>query len=169
MTFARGMAAVLLGLVVSGCGSDGLNDLRDFVKNAHADKKPNIKPIPEIKPQESYVYSAASLADPFTRVNLKPLARDSKSAKDQGRRREPLEDYPFDALKMVGTLSRGNQSWAVIQAPDSTVHRVQIGSYIGQNAGKVIRITEAKVDVVEQVQGTLGEWLEREANLAIAD
>lgn len=169
MSFAKGMAAVLLGLVVSGCGSDGLNDLRDFVKNAHADRKPNIKPIPEIKPQESYAYSAASLADPFTQINLKPLARDGKSGKDAGRRREPLEEYPLDALKMVGTLSRGNQSWAVIQAPDSTVHRVQVGSYIGQNTGKVIRITEAKVDVVEQVRGTLGEWQEREANLAIAE
>jgi type IV pilus assembly protein PilP len=168
MRLARETIVLVAGLAISGCGSDGLNDLRDFVKNAHADRKPNIKPIPEIKPQESFAYAAGNLPDPFMQVNLKPLARDSKS-KDQGRRREPLEDYPLDALKMVGTLSRGNQSWAVIQAPDGTVRRVQVGSYLGQNSGKVIRITEAKVDVIEQIQGTSGDWVEREANLVIAD
>jgi len=168
MRSVKWMIVLVAGLAVSGCGSDGLNDLRDFVKNAHADRKPNIKPIPEIKPQESFAYAAANLLDPFMPANLKPLARDSR-AQDQGRRREPLEDYPFDALKMVGTLSRGSQSWAVIQAPDGTVHRVQVGSYLGQNAGKIIRIGEAKVDVVEKIQGTLGDWVEREANLAIAD
>lgn len=168
MRLVKTLIVLAAFLTMSGCGSDGLNDLRDFVKNAHADRKPNIKPIPEIKPQESFAYSAGTLADPFTQVNLKPLARDSKS-KDKDRRREPLESYPFDALKMVGTLSRGNQTWAVIQAPDGNVHRVQVGSYIGQNSGKVVKISEAKVDVLEQVQGNLGDWVEREANLAIAD
>ncbi len=168
MRLVKAVIVLVMGLTVSACGSDGLNDLRDFVKNAHADRKPNIKPIPEIKPQESFAYAAGNLADPFTQVNLKPLARDSKS-KDQGRRREPLEGYPLDALKMVGTLSRGNQTWAVIQAPDGTVHRVQVGSFIGQYSGKIIKISEAKVDVIEQIQGTLGDWMEREANLAIAD
>jgi type IV pilus assembly protein PilP len=162
------MIVLMAGLAVSACGSDGLNDLRDFVKNAHADRKPNIKPIPEIVPQESFAYSAGSLTDPFTQVNLKPLTRDSKS-KDQGRRRAPLEAFPLDALKMVGTLSRGNQTWAVIQAPDGTVHRVQVGDFIGQYSGKINKISEVKVNVTEQVQGTLGDWLEREANLAIAD
>lgn len=168
MTRVKTMLVLLGGLAVSACGSDGLNDLRDFVKNAHADRKPNIKPIPEIKPQESFAYSAGTLADPFTQVNLKPLARDGKS-KDTGRRREPLEAFPLDALKMVGTLSRGKQTWAVIQAPDGTVHRVQVGDFIGQYSGKIAKISESKVDVIEQIQGTLGDWVEREANLAIAD
>jgi type IV pilus assembly protein PilP len=70
---------------------------------------------------------------------------------------------------MVGTLSRGNQTWAIIQAPDGTVHRVQVGDFIGQYSGKISKISEAKVNVTEQVQGTLGDWVEREANLAIAD
>lgn len=168
MRFVKAMIVLVAGVAVSACGSDGLNDLRDFTKNAHADLKPNIKPIPEIKPQESFAYAAASLTDPFTQINLKPLARDGKS-KDQGRRREPLEAFPLDAMKMVGTLSRGRQTWAVIQAPDGTVHRVQVGDFIGHYSGKVVRISEAKVDVVEQIQGSLGDWVEREANLAIAD
>ena len=69
----------------------------------------------------------------------------------------------------LGTLSRGKQSWAVIQAPDGTVHRVQVGNHLGQNSGKVTKITEAKVEVIEFLQGGLGDWVEREAALAITE
>ncbi len=85
------------------------------------------------------------------------------------RRRDPLEDYPLDALKMVGTLTRGNQSWAVIQAPDGAVHRAKLGDHMGQNFGMVTKITENKVDLVELIQNPLGDWIEREANLAIVE
>jgi type IV pilus assembly protein PilP len=160
--------AVLLG----GCAGDGMEDLRDFVKNAHADRKPKIEPLPEIRPYEAYAYAAADLMDPFSPANLKPQAmqgRLSGPRPDMNRRKEPLEDYPLDALKMVGTLSRGKQSWAVIQAPDGAVYRVQRGNHMGQNFGRITRVTEDKVDLVELIQGALGDWVEREAGLAIQE
>ncbi len=43
----RALLPLVLALVMlSGCSSDGLDDLRDFVKNAHADRKPKIEPLP---------------------------------------------------------------------------------------------------------------------------
>ena len=169
----RRIAATLLGLVmVAGCSSDGLDDLRDFVKNAHADKKPKIEPLPEIKPYEAYAYAASDLADPFSPANLKPMTAQGRGGgprPDMNRRKEPLEDFPLDALKMVGTLSRGSQTWGVVQAPDGTVHRVQKGNYVGQNFGRILRVSEEKIDVVELVQGALGDWVEREAGLAILE
>lgn len=168
--------SILLSLValslLAGCSSDGLDDLREFVKNAHADRKPRIEPLPEIKPYEAFAYAASDLPDPFSPANLKPQSmqgRLSGPRPDMNRRKEPLEDFPLDALKMVGTLSRGKQSWAVIQAPDGTVHRVQKGNYMGQNFGRITRVTEDKVDLVELVQGAMGEWVEREASLAIQE
>lgn len=163
--------ALALGLL-SGCSSDSLEDLRDFVKNAHADRKPKIEPLPEVKPYEAFAYAAADLPDPFSPANLKPMSAQGKGSgprPDMNRRKEPLEDFPLDALKMVGTLSRGRQSWAVIQAPDGTVHRVQRGNYLGQNFGRITRVTEEKIDLIEQVQGAMGEWVEREASLAIQE
>ena len=166
--------AFMLGCVciaLAGCGSDELDDLREFVKNAHANRKPKVEPLPEIKTQETFVYSAADLTDPFGVFNLKP--RGAKGAAgprpDMNRRREPLEDYPLDALKMVGTLSRGKQAWAIIQAPDGTVHRAKVGNHLGQNFGMVTQITEEKVNIVELIQGGLGDWVEREASLALAE
>jgi len=163
---------ILILSLLAGCSSDGLDDLREFVKNAHADRKPKIEPLPEIKPYEAFAYAASDLTDPFSPANLKPQSaqgRLSGPRPDMNRRKEPLEDFPLDALKMVGTLSRGKQSWAVIQAPDGTVHRVQKGNYMGQNFGRITRVTEDKVDLVELVQGAMGEWVEREASLAIQE
>lgn len=168
----RGLAVVAALVVVSGCTSDGLDDLREFVKNAHADRKPRIEPLPEVRPYEAYAYAAADLADPFSPANLRPMTAQGGVAgprPDMNRRREPLEEFPLDALKMVGTLSRGPQTWGVIQAPDGTVHRVQRGNFVGQNFGRITRVGEEKIDVVELIQGALGDWVEREAGLAIQE
>lgn len=160
----------VLSLALGGCGGDELDDVRTFVKNAHADRKPRVEPLPEIKVQEPFLYAALNLPDPFATGNLKPQARGGRDLRpDRGRRKEPLEDYPLDSLKMVGTLMRGKQAWAVIQAPDGTVHRAKVGDHLGQNFGMVTKVTEEKVDVVELVQSSLGDWTERAANLALAE
>lgn len=161
----------LFCIVLSGCSSDGLEDLREFVKTAYADKKPKVEPLPEIKMQETFIYNAANLTDPFASFNLKPQGQKSASGPrpDPNRRKEPLEDYPLDSLKMVGTLMRGKQAWAVIQAPDGTVHRAQIGDHLGQNSGMINKITEEKVDLIELIQGTMGDWVERESNLTLLE
>src|SRR3970040_2289946 len=109
----------LLSLVLGGCSSDGLEDLRDFIKNAYADKKPKGAPCPEIKMQETFIYNSANLADPFASFNLNPQSQKNASGPrpDPNRRKEPLEDYPLDSLKMVGTLMRGKHAWAGTHAP----------------------------------------------------
>ena len=157
--------------LIAGCGGDGMDDLREFVKNAHADRKPKIEPLPEIKPYEAFAYAAAELPDPFSPANLRPQSAGKATGPrpDMNRRKEPLEDYPLDALKMVGTLSKGKLSWGIIQAPDGTVHRVQRGNFIGQNFGKITRVSDDKIDLVEMHQGPLGGWVEREAVLAIQE
>jgi type IV pilus assembly protein PilP len=163
------LSIVLISASLAGCSSDGLDDLREFVKNAHADKKPRVEPLPEIKMQETFIYNAANLTDPFAAFNLMPQGQKSASGPrpDPNRRKEPLEDYPLDSLKMVGTLMRGKQAWAVIQAPDGTVHRAQVGDHLGQNSGMIHKISDEKVDLIELIQGTLGDWIEREANLSL--
>ncbi|MEX2164427.1 MAG: pilus assembly protein PilP [Sulfuricaulis sp.] len=160
-----------LCIALAGCSSDGLDDLRDFVKSAYADRKPKVEPLPEIKMQETFIYNSTNLPDPFALFNLKPQAQKSASGPrpDPIRRKEPLEDYPLDSLKMVGTLMRGKQAWAVIQAPDGTVHRAQLGDHLGQNSGMIRKITEEKVDLIELIQGAMGDWVEREASLALME
>ncbi len=160
----------LLCVAVSGCGSDGMDDLRDWVIKERKGRKPRVEPLPEIRTQESFVYEADTLADPFAPFNLKPQGGVAGGpSPDINRRKEPLEDYPLDALRMVGTLSRGNQSWAIIQSPDGIVYRVKNGDHMGQNFGMVTDITEENVKLVELIQNPLSDWIEREAKLAILE
>jgi type IV pilus assembly protein PilP len=167
----RALITVSLCALVAGCGDDGLDEVRDFVKNAHADRKPRVEPLPEIKTHENFAYASQSLPDPFAAFNLK--TRDAKAGSgprpDPNRRKEPLEEFPLDALKMVGTLSRGKQTWAVIQAPDGTVHRTKVGDHMGHNFGMITKISEEKIVMIELVQGALGDWVEREAGLSLSD
>lgn len=167
----RAIATIGLCLGLVGCGSDGLDDLREFVQNAHADSKPKVEPVPEIKPYEAYPYSATNLTDPFASTNLKPLATPTAQGPrpDIQRRREALEEYPLDALKMVGTLARERQRWAIIMAPDGTVHRAHVGSFMGQNFGKVVKIADEKIELVELIPSPVGDWIEREASIALAE
>lgn len=167
-TFIR-LSLLSLVIFIAGCGSDHLDDLRTFVRDAHKGRKPRIEPLPEVKTYEHFAYAAVDGVDPFTQSNLKPrgTATAGGPSPDLHRRKEPLEDYPLDSLKMVGTLTRGSESWAVIQAPDGTVHRAQTGNHMGQNFGKVLQIKEEKVELVELVQDPLGEWIERKASISI--
>lgn len=159
-------------LLIMGCSSDGMDDLREFVANAHKGKTAKVEPLPEIKTTEPFSYSAAKLTDPFAATNLKPISNKTAGngpRPDMNRRREPLEEYPLDALKMVGTLARGKQAWVVIQAPDGTVHRASVGNHLGQNFGTITRITDDKVSLIELVQGAVGDWVEREASVALTE
>ena len=163
---------LVAGSLLAGCSSDGLDDLREFVRTAHADRKPKIEPLPEIKPYEAFAYAATDLMNPFSPANLKPQSVQGLASgprPDMNRRKEPLEDYPLDGLKMVGTLSRGKLTWGVIQTADGAVYRVQKGNFLGQNFGRITRVSDEKIDVVELIQGALGEWVEREASLAIQE
>lgn len=148
-----------------------MDDLRHFVATAHADKKPKIEPMPEVKTYKSVAYTAVELTDPFVAANLQPqkVAGGAGAHPDMNRRKEPLEEFPLDALKMVGTLARGAEMWAIIRAPDGSVHRVSRGDHLGQNFGKVVRIGEEKIELVEIIAGPLGNWLEREAAIAIQE
>lgn len=171
MNALRFSGLAILSLLLAGCGDDGLDTVREFVKNAHADRKPRVEPLPEIKTYETFAYSAHTLTDPFGAFNLKN-SRAGKSTgprPDTNRRKEPLEEFPLDALKMVGTLSRGKQVWAVIQAPDGTVHRMKNGDHMGQNFGMITRITDEKISLIELVQGALGDWVEREASVSLSE
>ena len=70
---------------------------------------------------------------------------------------------------MVGTLSQKNGMWAIIKAPDGLVYRVTRNNYMGQNYGRITKISEDKVELTEIVPDGLGGWQERSASLVLAD
>ncbi len=170
MTVTR-LLTLGLGIAIglTGCAEKRMDDLHRFTENAFKGHKPQIEPLPRIQPHEGFVYTASKLTDPFAAGNLRPPKPEGKTAggPDLTRRREPLEQYPLDALRMVGTLFREQTSWAVIAAPDGSIHRTKEGNYVGQNYGVIEDISEQEVAVKELVQGPNGNWVERPATLKL--
>lgn len=168
------VSSVIVVLTLQACqAGGGMGDLKDFVDNTYKDNKPEIEQLPEIQPYQGFEYKDKGLVDPFDFGNI----IDSKSKNesllglnpDSNRRKEPLEQYPLDALKMVGTLSQGSTPWVIVQTTEGTAHRATIGNYMGQNDGKITKIAldEQTVLLSELVLDPAGRWINKEVEITI--
>jgi type IV pilus assembly protein PilP len=161
------IGAVLSSLVAAGC-SGGQSDLQKWIEATKKKPGGRIQPLPEVKPYESFMYSASNMRSPFqpqsansaSGQNLRPSTR---------RNREFLEGFSLDTLKMVGTFKVGNNFYGLVQSRDGLVHKVQPGNYLGQNDGKVTEISGGKISLVEIIPDGLGGYIERPASLALSD
>lgn len=163
-------------LSLSGCSSSNTADLQQFVGEVRSRQPSKIEPLPEFKPYETFLYQAADLRSPFdpgtTGQAEQAMAGTSSNnglRPDTNRPREPLEEFPLDTLRMVGTLSQQGQSWGLVLANDGTIHRVQPGNFLGQNHGKIKQISEFEIELLEIVPDGLGGWMERPASLALSE
>jgi type IV pilus assembly protein PilP len=154
------------GVATAGC-SGGQSDLKQWI--AETKKRPGgrIQPIPEVKPYETFVYSANNMRSPFQ--PLSPNFANGGVRPSVRRNREFLEGFSLDTLKMVGTFKVGKNFYGLVQSKDGLVHKVQPGNYIGQNDGKVTEITGSRISVVEIIPDGLGGYIERPASLALAN
>jgi type IV pilus assembly protein PilP len=173
--FARGTFVAALCVAMIGCGKDKFEDLNAYVTEVQARPGTPIAPLPELKVYERYTYRGAGMRDPFKPAAKAeaPVAARSKSTSklrpNVERNREALEQYARDTLKMVGSLNKDNEKWAIIKTSDGLIYRVKIGNHIGKNFGEITRITDKNVDITEVVSDGLGGWVERKATLKISN
>jgi type IV pilus assembly protein PilP len=161
------LCAAAAVLSASAC-SGGQSDLKVWIEKTKARPGGRIQPLPDVKPYESYQYSATNLRSPFQPQG--PNALNGQAVRAASRRnREFLEGFSLDTLKMVGTFKVGSQFYGLVQSKDGLVHKVQPGNYLGQNDGKVTSITAGKISLTEIIPDGLGGYVERPASLALAD
>ena len=155
---------------LTGCGEQH-SDLRQFVKDSENLPRGRIPPLPEVKPYEPLAYNAFDLVDPFTPRTITPPKPSGGGGlqPDFNRRKEPLEAYPLENLKMVGVLQQNRVSHALIKAPDNNVYRVRAGNYLGQNFGRIVNVTESAVLLKEIVQDSGGSWEEKDQTLQLQE
>jgi type IV pilus assembly protein PilP len=158
-------------LALASCSGEQHSDLRQFVKDSDSMPRGRIPPLPEVKPYEPFEYAAFDLTDPFVPRKIEP----PKSAKadprlpDPNRRKGPLEAFPLENLKMVGTLSQKKEVFALIKTPDNNLYRVRAGEFMGQNFGRIIDISESAVKLKELIQDSGNDWKEEERLLLLQD
>lgn len=153
---------------LTACGK-GMGDLESWVAEVKARKPAPIEPIPQMKQYEAFAYDPGNRRDPF--ASLEPQRQNAASGPrpDLNRNKEPLEEFPLDALRMVGTIDSKGSTFALIKAPDKVVHRVTMKNHMGQNYGEIVAISEAEVSLMELVPDGFGGWTQRPASLALAE
>ena len=170
-TYSRFCFVVFVALGLGACGGD-MDDLDSYVNEVKARPGGRIEPLPEIQPYEVFAY----VAD--TEGFRSPFAPDTPQASptagggarpDLERSREYLERYPLDSLRMVGTLLQGNTNYGLVQDSEGLIHRVVPGNYLGQNDGRIVEISESKIDLIEIISDGIGGYLERQAAVGLAD
>jgi type IV pilus assembly protein PilP len=166
------LAALSSGL--TGCGDGGVQEVKRWMDDVKRETKVGTPKLAEPKKFVPFAYGGKDSVDPFNPsklaaafARLKPPS-DSALKPDLERRREPLEAYTLDTLKMVGTLQRPGLIYALLQV-DKTIFQVKVGNYLGQNLGMITNITDTAVEIKEIVQDASGEWVERKAKLELQE
>jgi type IV pilus assembly protein PilP len=165
----RLLVPIAVVAVLASCSSE-LDDLKSFVRDSEKGLPRRIEPLPPVKPFEPFAYEGFDLPDPFKPRKLSPPKEGAGGglAPDLNRRKEPLEAFPLEQLKMVGTLSQDKDTYAIVRA-DKTLYRVKKGNYMGQNFGLITDVTESEIKLKEIVQDSAGDWAERQSVLPLLE
>ncbi len=165
--------AVALPLCLAGCGEEQ-GELSQWIEQQKREVKPNVQPLSKPKKFNPQAYASLVGVEPFSNqkltVALKQEARQPNSllAVEINRRKEPLEAYPLDSMSMVGSVVKGGRTYALLRV-DNLLYQVKLGDYLGQNYGKIAKISETDVSLREIVQDAAGEWIERTSALQLQE
>ena len=162
----------LLAAGLTGCFGDENGDLKEWMRQSSEGLQGKVEPLPEVKPYEPFTYAAFELTDPFKTAKMDVVRKGGAHSglmPNLNRPREQLESYDLEKLRMVGILQKGKAIEALVKAPDNNLYRVKLGSYMGQNFGMVVGISETEVKLKEIVEDIGGDWAERSATLNLEE
>jgi len=154
---------ILLCFGLQACTTEPDKGVVDFIEEIKKQTPGYIENVPVILQPEGLKYGAEKFRDPFEANSvLKVASEEAKNrllgGPDLDRPREPLESFPLENLRMVGTLEKEGKFYALIQDSMNTVHLVNIGNYVGENSGQIEKISEAEIDVKEWLPDGKGGW-----------
>lgn len=124
------LTAILL-VLLGGC-SDPTETIKSILKNSEQNlAPPKFEPItvPTIDPVSDFI--GENFKDPFFLPKSAVIVRQPT---------DPLEAFPLESLKMVGTLGVDRKKVALIAAPDGKIYLVAPGRYIGKQGSRVISV-----------------------------
>ena len=171
------LVLVAMVLTIAGCGASSENELRQWMAVQKSQAQPNVAPISEPKQFKPESYTQVTATEPFSIQKLtQALKRESPQsaansaliAPELARRKEALESFPLDSMAMVGSLIKASQPVALVKV-DNLLYQVRPGNYLGQNYGRVMKITETQITLREIAQDAVGEWIERTATLQLQE
>jgi type IV pilus assembly protein PilP len=158
---------------LAACSTAG-DDLDQWMEEQKRLTPPRVEALAPPQKFNPQVYEVLDLVEPFSLQKLSAGVRQQVAqpnaavTAELNRRKEPLEAFPLDAARMVGSVNRKGSPYALVKV-DSLLYQVKVGDYLGQNYGKIMKITETEISLREIVQDASGEWIERPAALQLQE
>ena len=175
---------LLLVLNLAACSAGDQGELRTWMQQEKAKTQPTVQKIETPLPYTPVAYTGGGESHPFDSDKLKNalLKLSTSSTKnrlyepDLSRKREVLEAFPLDTLRMVGFMINSKDATkpnikntdpvAQVMA-GQTLHNVRVGQYLGTDFGKVIAISEKEIVLTERTQDSAGIWSERSTSVKL--
>ena len=176
-TFTVTLLIVSLIGGLAGCTSSDEEQLQQWMTEQRNLSKPKVERLPEPTKFSPQPYTEEGSVEPFSNQKLaQALKRDSNQATanaalvapELARRKEPLEAAPLDTAAMVGSLIKEGRPVALVRV-DNLLYQVHVGNYLGQNYGRITKVTETGITLREIVQDAAGEWIERMVTLQLQE
>lgn len=168
MSSSRWLLIILMvsAVVISGCSASNSNqDLKDFIAENKRRPPGIVEAAPKIQAYESFTYDAYRLRGPFdppvtAEIQQLIISSSGNVKPDFSRQKERLEQFDLASLSMVGTVQKSGVIWALVRDTDGGIERIKPGNYLGSNHGKITRLSESQIELIEIVSSGEG-WLER--------
>lgn len=168
---------LLFAVLLVACSGAGDEELRQWMAEQKKLIQPNIEPISAPKQFKPESYGQVTEIEPFSSQKLTQALKKETTqsagnaaliAPELARRKEALESHPLDTMVMVGSLIKAGQPVALVKV-ENLLYQVRPGNYLGQNYGRVTKISETELTLREIVQDAVGEWIERTATLQLQE
>jgi len=104
----------------------------------------------------AFYYNPVGKRDPFR--SYISIMKEKNTPKNRRQRQlEDTETYELDQYKLTGLVSGTTHPRAMVEDPTGEGHILQIGSRIGKNGGRITRITNVAIIVIEEFRAPTGE------------
>lgn len=131
-------------------------------KAAPVEKKADVQT--EDQP-ELYSYNPEGVRDPFG--SLLRIKKEEEGIPEE--MLTPLQRVPVMDLRIEGIIVTTKKAYAHVIAPDGKPYIVTVGTLMGRNDGKVVRITTEAVVVEEQFEDYMGKKFKQETELRLRE
>lgn len=115
-----------------------------------------------------------SLRDPFASYLALVASRGRQTLAERqsrlaNRDREILETFDLTTLKLVATMRMGENRVAMVEDRTGKGYIVRRGNYMGKNNGRVEKITDNSLYLVEQIVNPAGDIVDRQVTLTLKE
>ena len=180
MTLVRmRVGSLALCLLMSvGCAQQGdFTEIELKLQDIRSKPQGQLEDPPKFATYENFVYKSTLLRSPFQ----KPIDEEPKRAMkltgikvkpdlNRHARGKGLEEFSLESLVMVGTIRKdGKDLYALILDPKNAITRVVPGMYMGKNDGKILSISERKIELQEIIPDGQDGWVERPRSIVIRE